>query len=232
MLRAIMIIVLILASCGGEEQPTETFAPAPSPTSLATATTTTVPASEDSGTAQPDSDVPDRDGTTTTTTLPPNAAPEFALSQVVFGDAAFVIITNWGNITGSLDGLWLSQGTAVQALPDVSLAPAAQAVIGLAGEAPSELTGMAAIVDLGRAIGEINPATGEIALHMSDAFNDPASLVSYVAWGDGPHGRVELATSAGLWDGTAVDVFDDAPSISTGVYPATQSVDWSADIGG
>jgi hypothetical protein len=230
MRRVAVVIILILASCGGEELPAETFAPVQTLTSLTT--TTRAPASADSSLAKPDPDDVEAEPTTTTTTLPPSAAPEFALSQVVFGDAAFVIITNWGDAAGSLDELWLSQGTAVQSLPDVNLAPAEQAVIGLAGEAPSELAGVAAIVDLGRAIGDIAPGTGEIALHGSDAFDDPASLIAYVAWGAGPHDRIDQAVAADLWDGGAVDVFDDAPSISTGVYPATQSIDWSADIGG
>jgi hypothetical protein len=91
---------------------------------------------------------------------------------------------------------------------------------------------MAAIIDLGRAIGEVAAGNGEVALHIGDAFDDPASLLAYVAWGNGPHGRIDQATSAGLWDGTSVEVFDNAPSISTGVYPATMSNDWAPDIGG
>ena len=230
MRRVAVLAILILAACGGEDQPVETFAPAPTLTSAATtappASESTTPAEVDSGAAS------DTTTTTTTTSLPTNAAPEFGLSQVVFGEAAFVVITNWGNTTGSLDGIWLSQRTAFQALPDVTLEPAGQALIGLTGQPPPDLAGMAAIVDLGPAVGGIDPAGGEIGMHRGDAFNDPTSLIAYVAWGDGPHDRIGLATSAGLWDGVPVEVFDDAPSISTGLYPATSSSDWSPDIGG
>nr|MDJ0954585.1 hypothetical protein [Acidimicrobiia bacterium] len=107
-----------------------------------------------------------------------------------------------------------------------------QALIGLAAVSPPELTGMAAIVDLGPAIGAVSPTTGEVAMHSSTAFDDAASLVAYVEWGEDIHERSPLATEAGLWDGVPVPVFDDAPSISTGVYPAVTSADWSADIGG
>ncbi len=232
MRRVALAVILILASCGGEDQPVETSPPATTVTTAATATTTPGTTGEDPGPAEPDSSELDEDVASTTTTLPPNAAPEFGLSQVVFGDAAFVVITNWGNAPGSLIGIWLSQRTAFQALPDVELAPAEQALIGLTGLAPSELTGMAAIINLGPSIGDINPESGEIGLHLSDAFNDPSSLVAYVAWGSGPHDRIELATAAGLWDGTTIAVVDDAPSISTGRYPATSAGDWSLDIGG
>ncbi len=223
---AALILALILASCSGDSQTTEPPAPAPTLTSIAESappeTSTTTTAAVETTTTS----------TTTTTTLPPNAAPAFALSQVVFGDAAFVVITNWGNDVGTLDGFWLSQGDALQALPEVSLAPGEQALIGLGPVAPPELTGFAAVVDLGIAVGTISPKTGELALHSSTAFDDPSELVAYVAWGQGLHQRSELATTAGLWDGNSVEVFDDAPSISSGVYPAANANDWSADIGG
>ncbi len=143
-----------------------------------------------------------------------------------------MIITNWGNDVGTLDGFWLSQGDAFQALPDVPLQPGEQALIGLGTVAPPDLTGMAAVIDLGTAVGQISPKTGELALHRSTAFDDPSALVAYVEWGEGLHQRSDLATEAGLWDGNSVQVFDDAPSISSGIYPAISAFDWSADIGG
>ena len=170
--------------------------------------------------------------TTTTTTVPPGAKAEFALSHVVFGELGFVIVTNWGRDRGSLAGLWLTQGSFVQALPDVDLAPGEQAVLGFAKEPPPDLTGMAAVVHLGPAVGEIGRDGGELALHSSDAFDDPASLLDYVAWAAGPHPRLEQAVAAGIWDEETVAVIDDAPSISTGIYPAIRAADWYADLGG
>ena len=227
MSRVALIALLILASCGGDSQTTEPPGPAPTLTTI--------------GAAEPESTAPTTSTTTTvapattsttTSTLPPNAAPEFRISQVVFGEASFVIITNWGNESGSLDGYWLSQAEAFQALPDISLSPSEQALIGLAPLPPPDLTGMATVFHLGPAIGFIAPEGGEVALHDSDQFDDSASLVAYVEWGRGAHARSDLAQQAGIWDGTRVVVFDDAPSISTGAYPATSGLDWSADIGG
>lgn len=227
MRRAALIALLILASCSGEGQTTEPPQPAPTLTSLADAETPTTT------TAGPTTVAPSTTTTTTTTTtLPANAAADFGMSQVVFGDSASVVITNWGNDSGTLGGYWLSQGGAFQALPDVALAPGEQALIGLAEVPPPELAGMAAVIDLGRAIGVISPDSGEIALHNSDQFDDSASLVAYVEWGAGEHERAALAATAGIWEPGAVVVFDDAPSISSGVHPAISSQDWSVDIGG
>ncbi len=140
---------------------------------------------------------------------------------MVFGDLAFVVMTNWGNGAGNLDGLWLSQGTAVQALPDVEIGPGEQAVLGLGADPPLDLAGMAAVVHLGPSVGQIVASGGELALHRSGAFDDPDSLIDYVAWGDGPQLRLEQATEAGYGTERTVEVIDHSPSISTGIYPAT-----------
>ncbi len=116
---------------------------------------------------------PTTTSTTTTTTFPPNATAEFAFSQVVFGELAFVIITNWGDGAGNLDGLWLSQGTAVQALQDVEIGPGEQAVLGLGADPPLDLAGMAAVVHVGPSVGQIVASGGELALHRSGTFDDP-----------------------------------------------------------
>ena len=167
-----------------------------------------------------------------TTSVPPNAAPEFGLSQIVFGDSAFIILTNWGAAPGSLEGYWLSQGTVSQPLPDVTLGSGEQAIIGLAAEPAPELTGMAAVIQLGPAIGPVDADGGEVALYASDQFEDTSSLIAYVTWGAGAADRFELAVEAGIWDDERVAVIDDAPSISTGIYPANSALDWSADVGG
>jgi hypothetical protein len=227
MRRTALIALLILASCAGDGQTTEPPPPAPTLTTLADAEL------PQTSTAAPVTTIaPTTTTTPVTTTLPADAAADFGLTQVVFGDSAFVVITNWGNDSGTLRDHWLSQGDAFQALPDIALAPGEQALIGLAEIAPPELTGMAAVVDLGRAIGPVALDSGEVGLHHSSSFDDPASLVAYVAWGAGSHARAELATAADLWDQGFVAVFDNAQSISSGVHPAVSSLDWSVDIGG
>lgn len=225
MRRVALIAVIILASCAGNGETSEPTDPPPSLTPLPAATvstsTTTTPTTTSTTTSS-----------TTTTTLPADAAADFAMSQVVFGDLAFVILTNWGNDTGSLRGLWLSQGTAVQALPDVEAGPGEQVLLGLAADPPLDLTGMAAIVHVGPAVGDIVAEGGELALHESDAFDEPASVIDYVAWGAGPHPRIAQAAEAGIWGESTVEVIDHAPSISTGLHPTTRSEDWAADLGG
>ncbi|MCP4303924.1 MAG: hypothetical protein GY788_03390 [bacterium] len=227
MRRAALIAALILASCVGDGQTSSQDTPAPTLTTLAAATTlaptaTTVVEPEATTTTS----------TTTTTTMPANAAPAFGLTQVVFGDGGFVVITNWGNDTGTLHGYWLCQEVSYMALPDVALAPGEQAVIGLSKSPPPDLAGMTATVDLGPAIGPLALDSGEVALYDAIAFDDPEHITAYVEWGEGVHSRSALAAAAGVWEGDAVDVFDDAPSISSGVYPAIDNLAWFADIGG
>jgi hypothetical protein len=225
MRRAALIAILILAACGGDSETTTTTSPAPVLTTLGDApvpptTTTTAPPTTTTST------------TTTTTTLAPNAAAEFGLTQVVFGESAFVIITNWGNNTGNLLGHWLCQFPSYQSLPDIELAPGEQVLVGLSTTPPPQLSGMAITVDLGSAIGILDPNSGEVVLYDSSSFEDPESIVAYVEWGETGHHRAILAIQAGVWSEGAVEVFDEAPSISSGVFPATLNTDWSADIGG
>lgn len=225
MRRAVLIVTLIFAACGGDSETSATSTPAPTLTSLAAAAP---PASSTTSTAAATTTTT----TTTTTTLPPNAAAAFGLTQVVFDQSSFVVITNWGNDVGNLDGHWLCQFPSYVSLPDVELAPGEQALIGLAGTPPPDLAGMAAVVDLGPVVGEFSAESGEIALYTDSSFDNPDSIVAYVEWGEPGHGRSSVAIAAGLWAEGAVEVFDEAPSISSGVFPATSASDWFADVGG
>ena len=224
MRRSTVVAALILAACSGNSQTTTTTTP-PLPTTLADVV---APEPSTTTTEAP----PPTTTTTTTTTLPPNAAPDFGLTQIVFGDAAFVVITNWGAAAGTLDGYWLCQFPAYEALPAVELGPGEQVLIGLASNPPPELAGMAAVIDLGPALGMLDPEDGEVALYASSNFDDPDSITAYVEWGAPGHPRAPVAITAGIWEEGTVAVFDEAPSISSGVHPATSSGDWSADIGG
>lgn len=223
--RAFLIATLIFAACGGDSEASTTTTPPPTLTSLAAAAP---PANPTTTTAPPTTIT----STTTTTTLPPNAAAAFGLTQVVFGESSFIVVTNWGNDTGNLEGLWICQFPSYKSLPSIELAPGEQALIGLARVPPPDLAGMAVITDLGPAIGEFNAESGEVALYDSSSFDDPNSLIAYVEWGEPGHTRSSVAIAAGLWSEGAVDVFDDAPSISSGVFPATSNSDWFADVGG
>lgn len=50
-----------------------------------------------------------------------------------------------------------------------------------------------------RELGEISTQRGEIALAESDSFEEPDSLLQYVAWGDDGFDLLPTATDAGLW---------------------------------
>ena len=225
MRRAVLIATLIFAACGSDSEATTTPPPPPLTSLPAEAPPTTIAAV----TEAPTTIAPT---TTTTTTLPPNAAAEFGLTQIVFGDSSFVVITNWGNDTGTLDGYWICQFPSYKSLPDIELAPGEQALLGLARTPPPDLAGMAAVVDLGPVIGEFDPISGEVGLYTDSSFDDPESIVAYVEWGEAGHTRAPVAIAAGIWSDEAVEVFDDAPSISSGVFPVLSHLDWSADVGG
>ncbi len=47
--------------------------------------------------------------------------------------------------------------------------------------------------------GELDPEMGEIALFASDVFDDPDSMVDYVAWGSADQSLAETASEALLW---------------------------------
>ena len=222
---AIAAGVQLHSDCGGDGETSTTAAPPPDLTPLPTAT---LPATS----TIPPSTVPmaSTTTTTTTTTLPRNAAPAFGLSQVVFGDNPSVIITNWGNAQGNLEGYWLGQDAVFEILPAIELNPGEQVLIGLGPTPPTDIAGMAVIEHLGPSLGGFQVASGEVGLFRNDSFEDPASLVAYVAWGE--HPTAEVAIVAELWGETAVATSEEDPSISTGVFPATTSDDWFTDLGG
>ena len=226
MRRVILTALVLLTGCS-ESAETTTTAPPPTLTTLGEAVVESTPPT--STTTPPETTTT---STSTTTTLPPNASAEYGLTQVVFGASAFVVITNWGNGPGNLLGHWLCQSTSYMALPNVELGPGDQVLVGLAKTPPPDLAGMAATIFLGPAIGDLAPDSGEVALFEAAAFNSPEDIVAYVQWGEQDQERSAIAVSAGIWDGGTVEVFDEAPSISSGVFPAASSSDWFADVGG
>lgn len=226
MRRAALLALLILAACEPDGQTTTTDTAPPVLTTMAAV----APATTELPTTQ--APAPSTTTTTTTTTEPPNATPEFGLTQVVFGAGAMVIITNWGNASGDLEGYWLCQGIIKKSLPEIELAPGEQALLGLGRIPPPSLTGMAVSLFLGPSIGELDPNAGEIALLTDSSCDVPTSMVAYVQWGEAGNLNSDTAVAAGLWAGGSVEVLDEAPSISTGVFPADSNEAWFADIGG
>ncbi|CAN5781582.1 hypothetical protein BH23ACT5_BH23ACT5_16940 [soil metagenome] len=77
-------------------------------------------------------------------------------------------------------------------------------------------------------VGGVDPAGGELARHRSDGFDDPESVIDYVAWGTTGHRGARAAAGAELWNEqdyvpTAGDTI-----ILTKVEPAIGSDSWQA----
>jgi hypothetical protein len=170
------------------------------------------------------------------TTVPVETTPEgdasFALTQVVFGDSGYVVVTNIGNGTGDVGGHWLCQRPAYLEIPSTELAPGESVWIAAEdGEDLEPAQGVVAVVPANRSLGAFDVSSGEAALYTSNGFGDSTAIIDYVEWGSGGHGRSSVAVEAGIWiDGTFVDVPPEAVAI-TGSAPTSSAADWAPDIG-
>lgn len=81
-----------------------------------------------------------------------------------------------------------------------------------------------------RQLGEISTSSGELALADSDSFDDPDSLLDYVAWGDRDLRLSAAATEAGLWppDQGTVDVPPDSLILLRVDPTGTGPIAWQA----
>ncbi len=77
-------------------------------------------------------------------------------------------------------------------------------------------------------VGGVDPAGGELALHRSDAFEDPESVVDYVAWGVPGHQGVQAAAAAQLWNEDDYVPTEGGTIILTRVEPTIGSDTWQA----
>jgi hypothetical protein len=226
-LAPIISLLLLAAACSSETDDDGTVSPPPPteapqtqspPTTQAPATSAPVAADEE------------------TTTVPQDSAPEgdasFALTQVVFGESGYVVVTNIGNGTGDVGGHWICQRPAYFEIPSVELAPGESVWIAAEdGEGLVPAQGVVAVVPANRSLGAFSVASGETGLYTSNGFGDSAAIIDYVEWGSGDHGRSSVAVEAGIWiEGTFVDVPEEAVAI-TGSAPTSSAADWSPDIG-
>lgn len=223
-LALLLVLVLLAAACSSDDEEDVATTPPPpteapqveAPTTTEAPATTTV--------------------TEETTTVPVETAPEgdpaFALTQVVFGDSGYVVVTNVGNGTGDIGGHWICQRPAYFEIPSVDLAPGESVWIAAAdGEGLEPAQGVVAVVPADRSLGVFNVSTGEAALYTSNEFGDSAAIIDYVEWGSGNHGRSSVAVEAGIWiEETFVDVPPEAVAI-TGSAPTSSAADWAPDIG-
>lgn len=173
--------------------------------------------------------------TEVTTTVPaaaPEGDPEFALTQVVFGDSGYVVVTNIGSGTGDVGGHWICQRPAYLEIPSTELDPGQSVWIAAqTGDGLVPAQGAVAVIPANRSLGAFDATSGEVALYTSSEFGDSTFIIDYVEWGSAGHGRASVAIEAGIWlDGTFVEVPEEAVAIS-GSAPTSSPADWSPDIG-
>lgn len=146
------------------------------------------------------------------TGAPAGDGAQFAITEVVFGDAASVTITNVGEGSGSLEGHFLCQRPSYDELGAIELDAGESATL-VAGDDFS--------------IGSLSAGDGEIGLYTSSNFSSSEDIVAYVEWGRDGHGRSDVAQAAGVWSGfVATD--DSTASITTNTDPATEAGHWDS----
>jgi len=176
----IVAFALVAAACGSDSEADTTTTAAASTTEATTApevttteatTTTTEPATS----------------TTEEMVDPPSAT--FAISEVGFGSAGYIEITNISDATASLDGHWVCQQPSYHQLSG-TLEPGES----IRFEAADSR------------YGSLNADRGAMGLYTSADFGSPDAIIGYVAWGPSGHGRLSVAINAGVWtDGSTVD---------------------------
>ena len=104
-----------------------------------------------------------------------------------------MVITNNGSETVRTEGLWAYRDGESFQFSIFMIEPRASILFSM------------------RELGEISTAAGEIALADSESFDDPDSLLQYVAWGGDGFDLLSTATDAGLWPAEeAAEITSDA----------------------
>ena len=188
--------LLVAAACSGES-------------TISTASTTSVPATSAAATtttAPPSTEAPTSTAATTTTvapvtTVPPpeGATAAFAITQVQFGDGAFIQLTNIGTASGDPGGHWLCQRPLYYEVPSVELGPGQSVWIAADSTDLQSVGDVAAVFDAEGGLGDIGTDTGEVAFYLTRDFGNQSAIVDYVEWGEPGHGRSSVAVNAGIW---------------------------------
>ena len=113
----------------------------------------------------------------------------FYISEVVFGDQGYVVVTNGSDSEADIAGLSLCQFPEYPEIPGGLVASGESVRV-----AASELGGL-------------DNQSGEVGLYLRPDWSDPDAIAGYVQWGTTGHKREEPAVAAGVW---AADSFVDA----------------------
>jgi hypothetical protein len=167
---------LFAAACGSDSEAETTSAAQATTTSEATTTTAATTTTPEATTTVPEA--------TTTTPEDPVDPPSvtLAISEVGFGSAGYVEITNISDSTANLDGLWLCQQPAYHELSG-TLEPGESVRFDAADST----------------LGALNPDGGAMGLYTSSDFASSDAIIGYVAWGPSGHGRLGVAITAEVW---------------------------------
>jgi ABC-type transport system substrate-binding protein len=171
----LVAFALVAAACSSdsEAETTATQATTPSEVTTTTGATTTTP--------EPTTTTSEATTTTSEDPVDPPSAT-LAISEVGFGSAGYVEITNISDSTASLDGLWLCQQPSYHALSG-TLEPGESLRFDAADST----------------LGALNADGGAMGLYTSSDFASSDAIIGYVAWGPSGHGRLGVAITAEVW---------------------------------
>jgi len=171
----LVAFALVVAACSSdsEAETTTTQATTTSEVTTTTGATTTTP--------EPTTTTSEATTTTSEDPVDPTSAT-LAISEVGFGSAGYVEITNISDSTASLDGLWLCQQPSYHALSG-TLEPGESVRLDAADST----------------LGAPNADGGAMGLYTSSDFASSDAIIGYVAWGPSGHGRLGVAITAEVW---------------------------------
>ena len=188
-LLILLVVMLALAACRGQESQEITPADDAAATDAVQGDTSSSTESEEDTAGDEAISAPDQPATVSGTT-----GSFFAINEISLGPNGFVALTNFTDVPVSLDGLYLCQGSDCFALPD-EVVKGGETVLVAAGDG-EELEN---VVATEATYGELRPADGEIAIFTSEETDDPQALLVYLQWGSTPHELTDLAVEKGLW---------------------------------
>jgi len=171
----LVAFALVVAACSSdsEAETTTTQATTTSEVTTTTGATTTTP--------EPTTTTSEATTTTSEDPVDPPSAT-LAISEVGFGSAGYVELTNISDSTASLDGLWLCQPPSYPALSG-TLEPGESVRFEAADST----------------LGALNADGGAMGLYTSSDFASSDAIIGYVAWGPSGHGRLGVAITAEVW---------------------------------
>lgn len=151
----------------------------------------------------------------TTVTASPNLVDDdgrfLTITEVGFGDAGYVSLSNITSVPASLTGLSVCQGSDCVQLPDTSVEGGQSAIV-----AVGDGTGLEDVVVDGAAL-DLTSTGGEVGLYAGQDVTAALDVRAYIEWGSTPHEGTAAAVEAGLWlEGSYVESSADSTRIVRG----------------